>query len=215
VTITDQGIVPSTVYVAVNGGVTWVNAGDNLHTATGNGGGAPAFDTGGLSHGATNTVTFTSPGTFSYTSSADCLQGGHTQGFNCGPFSVVVGNTLPTSPQAGALTAPNPNTTVTIDDANGFQPKQITIKVGQSITWLNKGTQVHTVVSDLDALTGKTLLPAIDSGGLSGNQSFSFAFVQPGTLTYHSSTDMVWSNSSKYGFAIPTYTFTGSVVVVP
>ena len=54
---------PASVTVAVGDTVTWTNSDDVPHTATADGG---AFDTGTLDNGGTNTVTFSTAGTFPY-----------------------------------------------------------------------------------------------------------------------------------------------------
>jgi plastocyanin len=211
VTITDQGFVPPVVNVPVNGSVTWVNNGLNLHTVDSRGGAPASFDSGGMPHGAVFSFSFYLPGVYSYTSSPDCLQGTPpTPSFVCGSFEVIVGSPPPSPAPVAAATG---TATVTIDDVNGFSPKSLTIKAGQTVTWTNNGSQVHSVVSDKDPMTGLPMQPAIDSGGLGPNQSFSYTFTQPGTLTYHSSTDVVWGNPDKYGFPLPTYTMTGTVTV--
>lgn len=213
VTITDQGFFPPVVYVPVNGAVNWINNGLNLHTVDSRGAAPTSFDSGGLPHGATFGTSFYLPGTYSYTSSPDCLQGlPPTPGFVCSTFSVVVGSPPPSSAPISAAPVTG-STNVTIDDVNGFTPKVLTIKAGQTVTWTNNGGQVHSIVSDKDPITGNTMLPAVDSGGLGPNQTFSYTFAQPGTLTYHSSTDVVWTNPNKYGFALPNYSLTGTITV--
>ena len=54
---------PATVTVAVGDTVTWTNADQVPHTATADAG---AFDTGTLDNGGSNTVTFSTAGTFPY-----------------------------------------------------------------------------------------------------------------------------------------------------
>lgn len=213
VAITDQGFVPPQVSIPVNGAVTFVNNGANLHTVTSRGGAPQAFESGGMPHGAIYSVSFYLPGTYAYSSSPDCLQGSPPQpGFVCGSFSIIVGGTP--APAAAPVAGAVGTTSVSIDDVKGFQPKSITVRAGQTVTWTNTGSQVHSVVADNDPLTGKPMLPAIDSGGLGPQQTFSYTFTQAGTLTYHSSTDVAsWVGVEKYGFPTPVYSFTGSIAV--
>jgi plastocyanin len=59
-----------------------------------------------------------------------------------------------------------------------FSPATLTVKVGTTVTWTNKDTATHTVVSD----TG-----VFGSGNLATNASFSYTFSTAGTFTYHCS----------------------------
>jgi len=108
-----------------------------------------------------------------------------------------------------ALAAPNPNPSVTVDDANGYSPNTVTVKAGQIVTWTNKGGQVHTVTSN------SGYLPAFDSGGISTSQSFSVTFPTPGSFGYHSQTDVTYSNSAACNCVVPNFTFNGLINVTP
>lgn len=58
-----------------------------------------------------------------------------------------------------------------------FNPSTITIKVGESVKWVNEDSVVHTVSSD----SGSEL----DSGDLSPGEEYSHTFTTPGTYAYH------------------------------
>ena len=58
-----------------------------------------------------------------------------------------------------------------------FEPKTVTIKVGQIVTWTNQDSAAHTVVGD----------GGIDSGDLSKGKSYSKTFDTEGTFDYHCS----------------------------
>lgn len=65
---------------------------------------------------------------------------------------------------------------VQIDVANfKFDPNNVTIRVGTTVTWTNKSEDEHTVTSD-DGLFGTSL---------AGGTSFSFTFMQAGEFPYH------------------------------
>ena len=58
-----------------------------------------------------------------------------------------------------------------------FEPKTVTIKVGQTVTWTNQDSVAHTVTGD----------GGIDSGDLSKGKSYSKTFDTEGTFDYHCS----------------------------
>jgi len=79
-------------------------------------------------------------------------------------------------PIAGA--APRAATkNVTLTD-NAFDPKTITVNVGDTITWTDQGQNEHTVTADNGSF---------DSGDLKTGEktSFSFTFAKAGTFAYH------------------------------
>jgi len=57
-----------------------------------------------------------------------------------------------------------------------FQPAQLTVAAGTKVTWVNRGSKAHTVVSN-DKL--------FDSGLVSVGGDFSHKFDAPGTYLYH------------------------------
>ena len=66
---------------------------------------------------------------------------------------------------------------VTIDIKNlKYSSRQVTIKVGDTVTWVNKDDADHTVTADDDSF---------DSGNLGNGQSHSHKFTKAGEYTYH------------------------------
>jgi LPXTG-motif cell wall-anchored protein len=57
-----------------------------------------------------------------------------------------------------------------------FVPKTVTINVGDSITWTNNGTSLHTATADDSSF---------DSGTLNAGDTFTHTFNTPGTIPYH------------------------------
>jgi len=238
VTVNDTAFAPATVNVALGGTVTWINKGNGVHTATSipdvANAGLQTFDTGGLGNGQANTITFNTPGTFPYYSAPDCFSKSNGPGFNCAYYSVVVGNTPPPSTQTAAGPAPTAtplpgsNASVTIDDTHGFQPNSVTIKVGQSVAWINTGSNTHSVVINQNPQPNQPVpwwlpyqVPNVggvffDAGGLSPQQTFNFTFTVPGTFPYHSSTEPVYlTNYTNCSCTFLTYQFFGTVIVTP
>ncbi len=73
-----------------------------------------------------------------------------------------------------------------------YRPKNLTVKVGTSLTWTNNDTVPQSVTSDAPGL--------FDSGLLQPGATFSYTFAQTGVFPYHSSA---------------TQTTFGSVTVTP
>jgi len=67
--------------------------------------------------------------------------------------------------------------TVSIRDFS-FDPGQITVAPGTTVTWTNEGPSPHTTTADDGSW---------DSGELQQGEDFSFTFDKPGTYTYHCS----------------------------
>jgi plastocyanin len=88
VQITDSGFVPDQITIKAGEAVLWTNDGSRVHTATALTG-APRFDTGGLATHQTAKVSFATPGTFTYSSATDCLNGNHDPGFTCGKYFAI------------------------------------------------------------------------------------------------------------------------------
>jgi plastocyanin len=240
VTITDSGMSPATVNVGLNGSGTWLNKGTNVHTATttveSNTNSVPSFDTGGLGAGQSAGIGFSVPGTYTYFSVPDCFDKSNPAGFNCGPYTVVVDTNPAPSPQGAQAPAPTPtpvyvpgaNATVTIDDVKGFQPNQLSVKVGQTVSWLVVGNNPQSVVINQNPTPNALVpwwlpyqLPSVggvffDSGGIGPQQTFSYTFNTPGTFPYHSSTEPIYQqNNANCNCTFVTYQFFGTVTVTP
>jgi len=76
---------------------------------------------------------------------------------------------------SSTTTAPAGGNTVTISNFS-FSPATLTVSVDATVTWTNKDSVTHTIVSD----TG-----VFDSGNMARNASFSYTFNTAGTYTYH------------------------------
>jgi plastocyanin len=69
---------------------------------------------------------------------------------------------------------------LTVDISNSaFVPRKLTVKKGQTVKWVNKDNQIHTVID---------LQEAFDSKNLLLNQTFQYTFQALGTYTYYCST---------------------------
>ncbi len=68
-------------------------------------------------------------------------------------------------------------------NSNGFSPKNVTIKVGESVTWVNKDSEDHTVNSDPHPT--HTSYPPLNLGLIKPGDQKSLTFDQAGTYKYH------------------------------
>lgn len=87
------------------------------------------------------------------------------------------------SSDSGLASMSNLQTRVIIS-ATGFSPAEIKIKVGESVTWINSDTIVHTVHSDPHP-AHTTYLPLNNVGQVPVGQKESFTFTAPGIYEYH------------------------------
>ena len=86
----------------------------------------------------------------------------------------------PSNPPPMPVAAPSEATSsviVQIDNFN-FQPKELTIAVGTSVTWVNRDDVPHTA-------TSKGATPLFDSKALDTDDSYSFKFISPGVYQYY------------------------------
>ena len=96
--------------------------------------------------------------------------------FQVGMILAIVAFTAMTSWSAEQPAAAN-TTKVKIDNFK-FSPKELTVSVGTTVTWVNNDDVPHTV-------TGKGEPAAFDSKALDTDQTYSFKFTKPGTYKYY------------------------------
>lgn len=164
-----DGFQPGTVTIDLGGSVTWVNLDDDDHTATGAG-----FDTGILAPGALGTVTFDEPGVFPYSCQIHPMMVGRVEVRD--EEGVVPAAAASPAPVAspGASPAGGPGVTVTMRDI-AFDPPQVEIAAGTTVTWTNGEAIPHTVT----AADG-----TFDSGVLEEGGTFEHTFTEAGTFDY-------------------------------
>jgi|SRR5437588_12891428 len=78
-------------------------------------------------------------------------------------------------PDARRASAEGAAASVRIRDSE-FQPRQITVKMGTTVTWKNEGKMAHTVTAD----DGSFESPTLGAG-----KSFSQTFAEAGTYRYY------------------------------
>jgi plastocyanin len=67
-----------------------------------------------------------------------------------------------------------------------FRPKNLTVKVGSTLTWTNNDKSPESVTSDAPGV--------FDSGALNSGATFAFTFSQAGTFPYHSTTSPIYGS---------------------
>lgn len=73
-------------------------------------------------------------------------------------------------------------TTVTVT-ASGFEPKTITIKAGDTVTWMNNDTKTHNVSSDPHPI--HTTYTTLNLGNFMAGKTTTLTFPNKGTYQYH------------------------------
>ncbi|WP_222430774.1 multicopper oxidase domain-containing protein [Cohnella terricola] len=79
----------------------------------------------------------------------------------------------------GSMDQPTSTDPLTVIITTSFMPAKLTIKKGQTVKWVNKDTQIHTVYDLQDKFNSPNILP---------NAEFSYTFAETGTYTYYCST---------------------------
>jgi plastocyanin len=188
VQVGDNFFNPGTITIPVGGTVTWAFIGNLPHTTT-SVSGPESWDSGVKYFGDTFARTFGVPGTYDYICTIHPEMRGTVN--VVGPTSTPTGTpTAGPSPTPTVTATPSPTPTprptavagaaevrVSMGD-NFFAPETVTVRAGDTVTWVNDGRIVHTATG-WDAARGLW-----DSGLLQPGQSFSFRFAQPGTYPY-------------------------------
>jgi plastocyanin len=92
-----------------------------------------------------------------------------------GLFVVVVALFLHTSGHIAVAQAPAPGPSVTMKEFE-FTPKEMKVKVGTTVTWMNAGTTAHSATAIDKSFNTRNLQPGETKG---------VTFSTPGTFVYH------------------------------
>ncbi|HYI24472.1 MAG TPA: plastocyanin/azurin family copper-binding protein [Thermomicrobiales bacterium] len=158
-----DGFLPGVLRVAVGQTVTFYNDDDDDHTATG-----ADFDTGIMHPGGSAQVTFDTPGSFAYTCQI------HPE--MLGTIEVNDGAATPAATPAASPEAPDSRNATVVRMVNiAFDPSELEISAGTSVTWINEEQVPHTAT----ALDG-----SFDTGTLEQDDEASVTFDAPGTYEY-------------------------------
>src|SRR5215208_5684083 len=155
------GFVPGELTVDLGQTVAFVNAHHDEHTATGSG-----FDTGVIASGQVAPVVLDTAGKFAYACQIHPVM--------TGKISVRGEDGVVPEEQEAAQEIPADATTVRIVNLS-FDPTQITIATGTTVSWSNEDSVPHTVTSTDGAF---------DSGIFDPGANFTWTFSQPGSFPY-------------------------------
>ncbi len=163
---------PSNATIHVGTTVTWTNNDTEPHELRSDSGPVD-FRTDELEAGQSASITFTTPGNYTYVDH-------HNQDSTAyrGTILVIDGVAPATPPAIGGAPAitPAPPSTASIRLAGGqFSPTTVTVGVGATVTWSNDDGSKHTVTADN---------ASFDSGTLNAGATFVHTFAQAGTYTY-------------------------------
>ena len=76
-----------------------------------------------------------------------------------------------------------PETNIIVIEGSAFSLKELIVKKGTTVTWINKDGVTHSIASNPHPT--HTSLPALKSGVLANGQSYSFTFEKVGVVGYH------------------------------
>jgi len=97
---------------------------------------------------------------------------------------------------SGCTSSQSSSNTVTIQNM-AFNPSTLNVKVGTTVTWINKDTVTHDVVSDSGVF---------DSGNLTNGMSYNYTFNQTGSFPYHCSIHPSMTGTIVVSSTAPTST---------
>lgn len=165
--IIDFGFDPEELTVDPGTAVSWANAGARPHTVTDRGG---TFDTGALAPGEEGTVTFSAPGRYY---------------FFCRINPATMNGTLVVSGDESATVIRVQATDPAREgDVLSFDPAELTLNTGSTISFGNVGGKPHTLTADDNSFDTGVVTPGAENGRFAGNNA-TLTLNEPGTFPFH------------------------------
>lgn len=163
------GFDPDRLEISTGTTVTWLNdevfdypVADGTHRVVADDG---SFDSGALQPKQSFSMRFLEPGSISYACVIHpALMSGEL---------AITGPVVKPEPSRKAVAIVEPSANV--PDSWGYEPSDITIDAGTTVTWRNNGAQVHTVTASDDSF---------DSEDLGPGETFTMTFDEPVTVRY-------------------------------
>jgi plastocyanin len=157
---------PQMITVDLGAEVTFFNDDDDDHTAT-----SASFDTGTIAPGGSATITLDEPGSHFYACRFHPEMTGTI--FVRDEDGNVPGATPAATPRAVDATNAETETVSIVNFA--FDPAELTVPAGTTVTWENTDTAPHTATAEDGSF---------DTGRIDQNASASVTFDEPGTFAY-------------------------------
>lgn len=109
-----------------------------------------------------------------------------TQSVESTPPPAVISNPIPVNSNQNVINPQNKTNTsknhFVVIEGFAFSPENTTIKKGDSITWVNRDSAIHTVISEPSA--DPAFVPFIQSGDLLTGSIYSVTFNEAGSYGY-------------------------------
>jgi plastocyanin len=182
VSIPGRSFSPASVTIAAGGTVRWSNSDGDSHTVTADNG---SFDSGILASGRTWSHTFSAAGAFTYhcevhpdmRGTVTVAGAGGATGSTASPAppATKAAGSQPSAPSAAPAAGGSVDRPVSMIDL-AFSPRSVSAVVGDSVTWTNRGSAVHTATADNGSF---------DSGMVKPGGKWRFALAKAGTFRYH------------------------------
>ncbi len=192
--------VPALLEIPVGATVTWRNADEERHRVRSRGG-PHRFDSGNLEPGESFSYRFVAEGRYPYSDERDAEEGPDDEEETASQGAIIVQATAsapvasaaataiasasrpPATAPAGSLapasagpSLPALPTAIAVDIVDRtFVPADITVAVGETVEWLNRDGEGHTVTASDGSF---------DSGLMAGGMTFARRFDTPGSVQY-------------------------------
>jgi plastocyanin len=168
VKIVDFSFEANRLEVGVGTTVTWTNTGGRPHTVSDRGG---TFDSNPVAPGATTSISFTVPGTYSYF---------------CRINPSKMNGVIVVKPGASPARV---NRIQAVDPAREgeqlrFDPSAISVEAGSTILFANVGGKPHTLTADDGSFDSGVVTPGAEGGRFAGANA-SVVLRKPGTFPFH------------------------------
>jgi plastocyanin len=167
--IVDFGFSPTDLQVNAGDTVEWTNTGDRPHTVTDRGG---SFDTGPVQPNAADSVTFSTPGRYTFFCRIN-------PGKMNGTIDVKAGTEAPKSVRVEAT-----DPTRTPDTPLSFTPSEIEVAAGTPVVLANVGGKPHSLTADDGSFDTGIVVPGAQGGKFAGKNA-SIVPTEAGKFPFH------------------------------
>jgi plastocyanin len=206
VSVVDFSYSPATINVQQGATVRWTNNGAAPHTVSS----VPAgqFESGNMNSGQTFQFTFNTPGTYNYKCAYHSNMTGTVNVLAPGSTPMPQPSNTPRATST-PMSQPSPGTANVAIRNYAYDPKTITVNLGDKVIWTGFDTDPHSVTS-MGEHAG-----LFDSGEFGLNGTYERVFDTPGTYKYYctvhgefmSGTVIVQGSGGRFADVAPSNTF--------